>query len=334
MPRFLIAWLFCLLTVSAVAGANAQTCTGKDLLKELETRDPSAYAAIQSEAAETPNGDAILWKIEKPGLPDSYLFGTVHVSDTRVTDTMFLQARGALASARTVAVELAEIRDKRLLAAAMMRQARFIAMPPGQTIWDVIPDADEDLIRQNPNLPPDRLATIDPYQPWVVAAMLAIPACEQARLRAGHLALDEMIAREAITFGVSLVGLEKPEDQLKVFSGMPLTEQAAYLVATARMGNRLDDYFETMIDLYMSRNLAALLPLSKRIEAESGGTTGTLAFFEKELIGKRNRNMMKAAKELLDGGGVFIAVGALHLPGKNGLVELIRGSGYKVSPSF
>lgn len=50
-----------------------------------------------------------------------------------------------------------------------------------------------------------------------------------------------------------------------------------------------------------------------------------------DLIRKRNRLMAKRAGDLLAKGNVFIAVGALHLPGDEGLVELIRKAGYKVT---
>jgi uncharacterized protein YbaP (TraB family) len=42
--------------------------------------------------------------------------------------------------------------------------------------------------------------------------------------------------------------------------------------------------------------------------------------------------MRDAALPHLAEGKAFIAVGALHLPGKNGLVALLRGAGYTVSP--
>jgi hypothetical protein len=62
------------------------------------------------------------------------------------------------------------------------------------------------------------------------------------------------------------------------------------------------------------------------------GGAEAFAFVETKLIEKRNRLMFELADDLLKEGGAFIAVGALHLPGKDGLVELIRGSGYKVIP--
>ena len=57
-----------------------------------------------------------------------------------------------------------------------------------------------------------------------------------------------------------------------------------------------------------------------------------MAFVEQDLMIKRNRVMQRRAKQLLGKGDAFIAVGAMHLSGDEGLVELIRQSGYTVTP--
>jgi uncharacterized protein YbaP (TraB family) len=53
--------------------------------------------------------------------------------------------------------------------------------------------------------------------------------------------------------------------------------------------------------------------------------------FEEQMVSVRNRRMRDAAVPLLREGGTFIAVGALHLPGKLGLVELFRDAGFTVT---
>ena len=321
---------FALLACAMQSAAAPPACTGQDMIDEIKSADATAYKAIQQEANSTPNGGAILWKIEKNGTPPSYLFGTAHLADPRVTN-MSPEAIEALNNASVVALELAEIRDKQLLAMSMMRFARFMAMPTGQTLWDVIPDADEAFIKENPNLPPGRSAVLGAYQPWVVAVMIAIPLCAQQQMAAGAPALDEIIAHTAVERSIRLVGLESIGDQLSVFASMPMAKQAEYLVATAKMGPRMDDYFETLISQYVQRRITSLIPLSKYLDPNSGNGEA-LAYIESELIEKRNRNMHTAALDLLQQGNAFIAVGALHLPGSHGLVELIRSSGYTVSP--
>jgi uncharacterized protein YbaP (TraB family) len=148
----------------------------------------------------------------------------------------------------------------------------------------------------------------------------------------GEPALDEIIAHRAVEHGAKLVGLETVEDQLSVFSNMPLDQQATYLIATARMGDHAADYFETLINQYLRRKITLLIPLSRRLEKSIDNSDDSLSFIENDLIAKRNANMHRAALDLLARGNAFIAVGALHLPGTAGLVELIRSSGYSVTP--
>ncbi len=54
--------------------------------------------------------------------------------------------------------------------------------------------------------------------------------------------------------------------------------------------------------------------------------------FLKYLISDRNHIMAERAVPIIDKGNAFIAVGALHLPGKDGIIELLRTKGYRVTP--
>jgi hypothetical protein len=49
------------------------------------------------------------------------------------------------------------------------------------------------------------------------------------------------------------------------------------------------------------------------------------------LLRERNRVMVDRAKPLIEAGGAFIAVGAFHLTGKDGLVALLRGEGFTLT---
>ena len=71
---------------AAEKDAFPDKCRGIDMLAETAARDPQTYNRIMAEAAATKNAGAILWKIEKEGRPASYLFGTVHLTDERVTN--------------------------------------------------------------------------------------------------------------------------------------------------------------------------------------------------------------------------------------------------------
>lgn len=64
--------------------AADESCTGRNLVVELQQNDPTRYAAAVKEAEATPNGQGIFWKIEKSGLAPSWLLGSMHVTDPRV----------------------------------------------------------------------------------------------------------------------------------------------------------------------------------------------------------------------------------------------------------
>ncbi|MFT3988278.1 TraB/GumN family protein [Aestuariivirga sp.] len=311
--------------------AEPTLCHGNDLAAKMQAEDPKTYADAEAEARAIPNGEAIFWKIEKQGIEPSYLLGSAHVTDPRVTD-MPPGAEEKLASASVVALELAELVDKQKMAAAIFGNAILMVQPPGQSLWDMIPDQDEALIRDNPNLPPHAGGSLYGYQPWVVAAMLAVPLCETQRKADGLLVLDEKIGAAAAANHIQVVGLETVTEQLTVLASMAKEDQVKYLIATAKLGAKASDYLETMISLYMQRRITLYMPFAEHAQAMTEDDRKIMAYVDEELIRKRNHRMAERAGPLIDKGNAFIAVGALHLPGKEGLVALLRQAGYKVTP--
>lgn len=97
--------LFQLALILPANATEPPACTGKNLLAEMERSDPQALVTLRKQAAETPNGKGIFWKIERAGTEPSYLLGTMHITDPRVVST----PEGAWApfdNADTVALEL------------------------------------------------------------------------------------------------------------------------------------------------------------------------------------------------------------------------------------
>lgn len=330
MKRLVIP-LLVMLAVAHPARAEPPVCQGTDLLKQLEASDPAAHARVMEEARKSINVEAMLWKIEKAGVEPSYLMGTAHVTDPRVT-RLSNEARAALGEASLMALELKEIQDPNAMAIASAKLARYMVLPPGENLWDLIPDDLEPLVRDNPNLDERARNTIFGLQPWVVALSLAIPPCEKHRQQSGIKSLDETLAAEARTLDIPLVGLETLEEQFSALSSLPLDQQVDYLIATARSTARVTDYMETLITLYEQRMVTALSPLSREIEQVDKGQEEAMIALEQNLLLNRNRLMAERAAPLIDKGDAFIAVGALHLPGEEGLVELLRKAGYTVTP--
>ncbi|MBL8584077.1 MAG: TraB/GumN family protein, partial [Rhizobiaceae bacterium] len=108
---FLLSFLFVATLAIGQARAEAPACAGHDMLAELGSSDPAVLAKIESEAAATPNGKGLLWKIEKAGTAPSYLLGTMHMTDPRVT-SLPPTAQAAFDKSQTVVIETTEILDQ------------------------------------------------------------------------------------------------------------------------------------------------------------------------------------------------------------------------------
>src|SRR5262245_32555025 len=102
------------------AGAEAPACTGKDMVVALERNDPKAMAAIRAEASRVPNGRGLFWKIERDGRV-SFLFGTMHMTDQRVTN-LPPAARKAFDASATLVIETTDVLDKAGVMAALMQK--------------------------------------------------------------------------------------------------------------------------------------------------------------------------------------------------------------------
>lgn len=334
MPmRFLAAITVLLFCINIATAAEPPPCTGRNLLPELATSAPQLSARLATAEADIPNGRAVLWRItDKAGkAKPSHLFGTIHLSDPRI-HALPAAARDAIEKASVVALEVKEVVDPTEHMRAYYRNARFMAMPLGQDMWDLIPDEDEHFIREAPQIPPERMITLGAVQPWMVIVMLSYSKCEMERQKADLPMLDRAVGQLAKSRGIPVIGLEKVEEQLAILAGAPLEQQARMLVLTAKYAKQAGDFAETFAELYLARRLASLFLLSRQGVPTDEPDPEMSAYLENEVIDKRNRLMAERALPLLAEGNAFIAVGSAHLPGDQGLVELFRKAGYEVTP--
>lgn len=330
----LMASFFIVLSMATTqAQAAEDACSGNDMVEMLERDQPELMAQIRAEAATTPNGDSLFWRVDKAGAEPSWLYGTMHVADPRVLE-MSPAARDAYDQAGTVVVEAKEITNLEQAMAGIMGDPSLTMMPGDKKLSDYL-DKDElaqlEAVLEDRGLP---LLFVQRMKPWLVFSILSVPDCEMSRRSKGSQFLDLKLATDAIDQGKQLRGLESIEEQLAILSGLPLETQAALLADTAAMGATLDDVFETMTRLYLDGDLTLFMPLIKSaaIGSEAGDDKeNAYAEFEQDLIDTRNHTMAERVQPMLDAGSAFVAVGALHLPGEQGLVQLLRDAGYTVT---
>ncbi len=336
--RFRLAIVLATLVVAALPHAHviaaekdaAAACRGIDMLAETAAKDPQTYARIMAEAGAVKNAGAILWKIEKQGRPASYLFGTVHLTDDRVTN-LSPAVKTALNDAKIVALEVSDLSEN-ATASVIAQSAPLVMFTDGRRLDNLLSTTEYDAVKTiigRSGMPVDLAAV---FKPWIVSMILSVSDCERDKVQKGARVLDMKIAEMGKARGIEVVGLETIPAQIEALAAVPEQQQLDMLRASLKFADRTNDMMETLVQLYLNRNITAAMPFQIALAREAGVTDQAFVGFQEKLLVERNVKMLEVAAPLLDTGGVFVAVGALHLPGDKGLVALLRDGGYTVSP--
>ncbi len=326
-----LASLILVLGMLSSAGAQEVACHGVNLVDEMKSENPDGYARAIAEATKVPNAKGIFWKIEKPGIATSYLLGTMHVTDPRVLK-MPSGADKALADAKTIVIESDEILDDKKAMAGILTRPELTMLTDGNTIEKLLKPEDLAILEDGLKKRGVPLAAVSRMQPWMLLSLVSLPACELAR-KGNTAFLDKRIALDAAAEGKTVKGLETLAEQLAAMASIPTEMHLKSLVETIKLGPKMDDVFETMTQLYLTGEIGFTMPFLKQV-APDGSDNAGYAEFEELIVTKRNHLMAERAAPILTEGNVFMAVGALHLPGKDGLVELLREQGFTVTPAI
>jgi uncharacterized protein YbaP (TraB family) len=259
----------------------------------------------------------LLWKIERSGRTPSFLFGTIHISDTRVT-TLPPPVRDALDKAKSFTMEL--IFD----GAGIVHMAETMFFNDGRTLAGVLGApryADLRRAMTERKLP---LTDLERKKPWVVAMMLS-QSSQQG------IALDMQLQINATLQNKPTLGLETMQEQLSVFNGLAMEDQIALLDHALRGHHEEEKILETMVRAYLARDLTEIMAIMNDARAVDQRLQNTLM---SRLLTQRNIRMADRMRARLDEGGAFIAVGAAHLPGDDGLLALLERAGWRVTPVY
>jgi uncharacterized protein YbaP (TraB family) len=160
-------------------------------------------------------------------------------------------------------------------------------------------------------------------KPWAVAVTLMTPPNQSGAV------LDQVLYQQAISSGKNVSGLETVAEQMALFDGLPLSDQITLLRDTLDNLPDIAQMLEELRVAYLDRNLKRLVEIN---EASMQDSNPQLAKdFNQKVIIDRNHRMAERMKSRLQEGNHFIAVGALHLPGEEGLLTLLSGQGYRVT---
>ncbi len=270
----------------------------------------------------SPYGQGVLWRIERPGLPPSHLFGTVHYSDSRVTQ-LPQPVANAFSTASAAAFEIVLTPEMRAAVGAAMfyEDQRTLDSVVGPEVAGRALDLFKSL--GVPAIIAGKL------RPFGAIALLAMPPAEIGRQGRGAAPLDIQLQERALKNGVALHSLESISEQLAALESQSPEDQATLLNAALAQYDEIEETSESLIRLYLDRDISGIVTWTRASLAPH--EEAALDRFLVAVVDQRNRRMAQRMKPLLENGNAFIAVGALHLPGEAGLLRLLEKSGYRVT---
>lgn len=273
-------------------------------------------------AAKLLYGQGRFWRLEHVVHDTSYLFGTVHVPDKSVTEVPAAVDQ-AIDRAEFVAFEI--LQDEK----AQKRAGELMTLPQQQSLRALIGDqlfTQSGIIAARYGLQPQQ---IDRLKPWALVTVFSLTPKQMAMRQKGIQALDFQLQNRAAAKQKKLVGLEDLMSQLRIFDSMPKVEQVQLLDVTVKAAQRQEEMMQNLITKYLNSDLDGIYDMMVWQNSLAGPEFA--AKFEERFLLKRNRQMARKALNQMKRGSTFIAVGALHLPGKEGLVNLFAKKGYRAT---
>lgn len=264
---------------------------------------------------------ALLWRISGNGLTrPSYLFGTIHMlcqEDAVLSDSL----KNAIRHCDNVYLEVKM--DNLFEMIGVMGQMK---MNGDTTFSDLLSKEDYEKVKnyfeQKQSLIP--FSMLETFKPILAASTL-----EESSLPCGTpVAMEQLIMEEAKNNNKEIRGLETMAYQAGILDSIPYKLQAKQLVNYIDSANKGVDEtkeFNELLDAYKKEDLNKLETLTKESDIGMSSYTDILLY-------NRNRNWVKKLKTLMSGKSLVIAVGAGHLPGEQGVINLLRKAGYKLTP--
>jgi len=257
---------------------------------------------------------SLLWKISGKGIKEpSYLFGTIHISDERVfafDSTLY----HALNSSDALALEMVMDQIKR-------EDIENNMLMKKHNLKDLFTDEEWDIVQKRfQEKTGSPIILFNKMKPFFVYSQLMQSSMKQDRPEALDMYLLK-IFREA---GKPVLGIEDLSDQLKAIDQITLHEQAQMLYKGLEDTSATNNQYEGLIEIYISQKLPKMLDLMV--------DTAMPKKFNQAFLIDRNIKMAKNILNFSKKQSTFNAVGAAHLPGEKGIIELLRKRGVIVEP--
>lgn len=264
------------------------------------------------------DGQSLLWRIDGNNLSTpSYIYGTIHLI-SRDDFHFGQQLKHTLVNADKIAFEI------ELDQSAMMKAAMGMFFKGDTVIGDFLTPAQMDTLsaffQDTLGVSAMEWMSYQKMKPFALSQLYLTSMLGEAPL-----SFELEFKTIADSLGIPILGLESVEDQLAVIDGMPMERQIDMVMSSVHEYGTAAEDFGQLVDYYKRQEIDSLYQLMSVDYDE-------IMEFSDSFLDQRNQNWIPVIESLIAEGSVFIAVGAGHLPGDQGVIQLLKEAGYTLTP--
>lgn len=253
----------------------------------------------------------LFWQLESPAGTVSYLFGTIHTDDKRVTDFSPI----VIAALNRV--------DTFIMETKPTQQSADLHAMQDTNLRDMLTAQELEQVRQLADFHAMHLDTALRSKPWLLAMMLDLPKPKTP------FSQDNLLMEKSEAFGKNIEGLASSEAHASVLDDLSREEQLAMLRAVLkRTQAQKEADFERLIAAYLKGDADKIRALDEQI-TRNRLPAKSWAKIRVKLLDERNAAMAERSIQAANKQSAFIAVGASHLAGKTGMIHAFRQAGFK-----
>ena len=279
------------------------------------------FVAISSNAQ-------ILYKVSGNGAKgDSYVMGTHHLAPISILDSL----ESFNSAINSVDAVYGEIDQSEMNSPQTQQKMMMAAMAPTDSTLSKVFTKEQfdsiDNVLKKYSGGQAALNMLEPMIPTLVSQQLAILINMQVIPNFNPMQqLDTHVKAIGAQAGKEVNGFETVEFQINVLFGDPISKQAEDLLESIRKEDMMKSFSFDLYNAYITQDIEKVRQLM--IDPDLGLEPEE----EAKMLTNRNINWVNQLKTILPQKSVFVCVGAGHLPGENGVLNLLRQAGYTITP--
>ena len=262
----------------------------------------------QSKSSKLEN--SLLWEVSGKGLKkSSYLYGTIHMICSK---DYFLseKAKKAFDNSEKLVLEI-NFTDPN-----EMSQMQKLAMGKEPLSKRLSPNQLAKLDSILKNTARMTIQQVDNFSLLTVLSLISVKSFGCIDLKFYEMEFSDLAKKR----NIAISGLETVKSQFEILENAYSIDEILKLLEESKAEETTE-----LVDAYKTENIEDMYTLSTDVKVTSEKT-------KKQILDDRNVNWVKIMPELINKNSVFFAVGAGHLGGEYGVVNLLRKEGYTVKP--